>query len=68
MKVRVLESRVLRRIFGHKRDEVIGGSRNSHNEELHNLNSLPNIIKKTESKRMRQVEHVARMGRRGMHI
>jgi hypothetical protein len=64
MKVRVLESRVLRRIFGPKRDEVIGGWRNSHNEEFYNLNSSPNIIKMIESNRVRQDA----WGTRGMHI
>jgi hypothetical protein len=42
---RVFETRVLRRIFGLKRDEVVGGWRKLHNEELHNLYSLPNIIR-----------------------
>jgi hypothetical protein len=59
---------VLRRIFGPKRDEVTGGWKKLHNEELHNLNSSPNIIKMIKSKRMRWAWHVARMGRRGMHI
>jgi hypothetical protein len=47
---------VLRRIFGPKRDEVTGGWRKLHNEELHNLYSSPSII------RMRWAGHVARMG------
>jgi hypothetical protein len=38
------------------------------NEELHNLYSLPNIIRMIKSKRMRWAGHEARMGRRGMHI
>jgi hypothetical protein len=42
--VRVFENRVLRRIFGPKRDEVTGGWRKLHNEELHNLYSSPSII------------------------
>jgi hypothetical protein len=54
--------RVLRRIFGPKRDEVTGGWRQLHNEELHNLYSSPSII------RMRLARHVARVGLRGMHI
>jgi hypothetical protein len=41
----VLENRVLRRIFGSKRDEVTGGCRKLYNEELHNLYSSPNIIR-----------------------
>jgi hypothetical protein len=41
-RLRVFENRVLMRIFGPKRDEVVGGSRKLHNEELHSLNSSPN--------------------------
>jgi hypothetical protein len=44
-KLRVLENRVLRRIFGPKRDEVIGQRRTLHNEKLHNLYSTSNIIR-----------------------
>jgi hypothetical protein len=58
----VLENRVLRRIFEPKRDEVTGGWRKLHNEELHNLYSSPNIIRMIKSRRMRWVGHVARMG------
>jgi hypothetical protein len=58
---------VLRRIFGPKRDEVAGGWRKLHNEELHNLYSSPSIIRMLMSRRMRLAGHVARMGRRGMH-
>jgi hypothetical protein len=54
---------VLRRIFGPKRDEVTGGWRKLHNEELHNLYSSPNIIRMIKSRRMRWVEHVARNGK-----
>jgi hypothetical protein len=43
--LRVFENRVLRRIFGPKRDEVIGGWRKLHNEELHNLYSSPSLIR-----------------------
>jgi hypothetical protein len=43
--MRVFENRVLRRIFGPKRDEVMGGWRKLHNEELHNLYSSPSIIR-----------------------
>jgi hypothetical protein len=53
---------VLRRIFGRKRDEVTGGWRKLHNEELHNLYSSPSIIRMIRSRRMRWVRHVARMG------
>jgi hypothetical protein len=59
---------VLRRIFGPKIDEVIGGWRKLHNEERHNLYSSPSIIKMIKSRRMRGASDVARMGRRGMHI
>jgi hypothetical protein len=58
--------RVLRRIFGPKRHEEIGGWRKLHNEELHNLYSFPSIIRMIKSRRMRWAGHVARMGRRGM--
>jgi hypothetical protein len=58
----VFENRVLRRIFGPKRDEVIGGWRKLHNEELHNLHCSPSIIRIIRSWRMRWVRHVARMG------
>jgi hypothetical protein len=55
----VFENRVLRRIFGPKRDEVTGDWRKLHNEELHNLYSLPNIIRMIKSRRMRWAGHVA---------
>jgi hypothetical protein len=58
----VFENRVLRRIFGPKRDEETGGWRKLHNEELHNLYSSPSMIKMIKSRRMRQVGYVARMG------
>jgi hypothetical protein len=57
-----LINRLLRRIFVTKRDEVTGGWRKLHNEELHNLYSSPSIIRKIKSRRMRWAEHVARMG------
>jgi hypothetical protein len=60
----VFENRVLRRIFGPKRDEVIGGWRKLHNEELHNMYCSPSIIRITKSRRMRWAGNVARMGRR----
>jgi hypothetical protein len=53
---------VLRRIFGSKRDEVIGDWRKLHDEELHNLYSPPSIIKVVKSRRMRWAWHVARIG------
>jgi hypothetical protein len=64
----VFENRVLRRIFGPKREHVIGGWRKLHNEELYNFYGSPSIIRMIKSSRMRWVAHVARMGRRGMHI
>jgi hypothetical protein len=63
-----MENRVLRRIFGPKRDEVTGGWRKLHNEELHNLFSSPSIIRMIKSSMMRWAGHVARRGKRGMHI
>jgi hypothetical protein len=62
------EKRVLRRIFGPKANEVIGGWRKLHNKELHNLYSSPSIITMIKLKGMRWARNVARMGRRGMHI
>jgi hypothetical protein len=53
---------LLRRIFGPKRNEVTGSWRKSHNEELHNLYSLPNIIRTIKSRIMRWALHVDRMG------
>jgi hypothetical protein len=53
---------MLRRIFGQKRDEVTGGRRKLHNEELHNLYFSPNVIRIIKSRRMRFAGHVARMG------
>jgi hypothetical protein len=67
-RLRVFENRVLRRIFGPKRDEVTGQWRKLHNGELHNLYSSPNIIRTIKSRRMRWAGHVARMGEREMHI
>jgi hypothetical protein len=58
----VFESRVLRRIFGPKRDEVTGELRKLRNEELNNLYSSPNIVRVIKLKRMRWTEHVGRMG------
>jgi hypothetical protein len=53
---------VLRKIFGPKRDDVTGGWRKLHNEELHNLYSSPNIIRLIKSRKTRWAGHVARMG------
>jgi hypothetical protein len=58
----VFENRVLRRIFGPKRDEVTVQWRKLHNGELHNLYSSPNIIRRIKSRRMRWAGHMARTG------
>jgi hypothetical protein len=58
----VFENRVLRRIFGPERDEVMGGWRKLRNEERHNFYSSPSIIRIMKSRRMRWAGHVARMG------
>jgi hypothetical protein len=58
-RLRVFENRVLRRIFGLKRDEVIKGQRKAHNEKLHDLYSSPSIIAMIKSRRMRWAGHVA---------
>jgi hypothetical protein len=57
----VFEKRVLRRIFGPKRNEVTRGWRKLHNEELHNLYSSPSTIRVNKSRRMRWAGHVTRM-------
>jgi hypothetical protein len=62
LRVRVFQNRVLRRIFGPKRDEATGEWRRLHNEELNNLYSSPNIIRVIKSRRMRWAGNVARMG------
>jgi hypothetical protein len=59
----VFENRVLRKIFGHKRDEVTGEWRRLHNEELNELYSTPNVIRVVKSRRKRWAGRVARMGR-----
>jgi hypothetical protein len=59
--MRVFENRVLRRIFGPKRDEVTGEWRKLHSEELGDLYSSPTIIRIIKSKRVIWAGHVARM-------
>ena len=60
-RLRVFENRVLRRIFGSKRDEVTGEWRKLHNEELNDLYSSSNIIRVIKSRRMRWARHVAHL-------
>ena len=60
-RLRVLENRVLRGIFGAKRDGVTGEWRKLHNEELNDLYCSPNIVRVIKSRRMRWVGHAARM-------
>jgi len=57
----VLENRVLRRMFGPKRDEVTGAWRKLHNETFNDMYSLPNTVRVIKSRRMRWAGHVARM-------
>jgi hypothetical protein len=60
--LRVIQNKMLRRLFGTRRDEVTGGWRKLHNEELHDLHTSPSIIRIMKSRKMRWVGHVARMG------
>jgi hypothetical protein len=65
----LFKNRVLRRVFGRRKDEVIGGWRKLHNEELHGLYSSPSIIMAIKTRRMRWAGHVACMGEvRGAYI
>jgi hypothetical protein len=66
-RLRVFENRMLRRIFGSKRDEVTGGCKKLHNEEIHDLYSSPSIISIIKSRRKRSAGHVARMEKRNTH-
>jgi len=61
-RLKVFENRVLRRVFGPKRDEVTGEWRKLLNEELRDFYSLPNIVRVVKSRRMKWIGHVARMG------
>jgi hypothetical protein len=60
-RLRVFENRVLRRIFGPTREEVVEGWRRLHNKKLHHLRASPNIIRLNKW-RMIRAEHIARMG------
>ena len=60
-KLRVFENKVLRKIFGAKKDEITGEWRKLQNTELHALYSSPNIIRSLKSRRLRWAGHVARM-------
>jgi hypothetical protein len=65
--LRVFENRLLRRVFGPKRDEVTGEWRNLHNE-LNDLYSVPTIVRVVKSRRMRWAGHVTRIGEEsGVH-
>jgi hypothetical protein len=63
-RLRVFENRVLRRIFGPKRDEVTGEWRRLHNEALYALYSSPNIIRVIKSRKVKLTGHIARMRER----
>jgi hypothetical protein len=63
-RLRVFENRVLRGIFGPKRNEITGGCRRLFNQEPNDLYSSPNIIRVNTSRRMRWVRHVVRIGKR----
>ena len=66
--LRVCENRVLRGVFGPKRDEITGEWRKLHNGEFSDLYSLPNIVRVVKSRRMRWAGNVTRMGEgRGVH-
>ena len=67
-RLRVFENRVLRRVFGPKRDEITGEWRKLHNEELNDLCCSPNILRVKKSRRIRRAGHVVCMGeRRGVY-
>jgi hypothetical protein len=63
-RLRLFENRVLRRIFGPKRDKITGEWRELHNEEPNDPYCSPNIVRVIKSRRMRWTAHVARMGER----
>ena len=61
IRLRILENKVLRKIFGAERDEITGELRTLHNAELHALYSSPNIIRYHKSRRLRWAGHIAHM-------
>jgi hypothetical protein len=67
-RLRVFESKVLRKVFGHKKEEVTKEWRRLHNEELNDLYSVANTVRVVKSRRMRWAGHVACVGEeRGVH-
>jgi hypothetical protein len=66
--LRMFENWALKRIFGPKKDEVMGDWRKLHNEKLYNFYFSSNIIRMIKSRKMRWAGDIARMGRRGIHI
>jgi len=67
-RLRAFENKLLRRVFGPKRDEVTGEWRKLYNEEFGDLYSLPNILRVVKSRRMRWAGHMPRMGQgRGLY-
>ena len=66
-RLRIFESRTMRGIFGPERNEMIGEWRKLHTQELNDLYSSPNIIRLVESRKMRWVGNVARMGKGKMY-
>ena len=67
-RLRVFENKILRKIFGGKRNEITGEWRKLHNAKLHALYSSPNIIRSLKSRRLRWAGHVACMEHPEMHI
>jgi hypothetical protein len=67
-RLKVFEDSVLRKMFGPERNKVTGGSRKLHDEEFHNFYSSRSKIRMIKSRKMRRTGHVARTGRRGMHV
>ena len=67
-RLRVLENRALRKIFGPKRDKVTGEWRKLNNDKLNDLYSSPNIVQVIKSRRMRWTGHVACMGGEERHM